>query len=103
MCNFLLSLEEHSVYYSNEKQLMWTCLCLTTGLNKFYHTSARMGIPCIKCVLEELCKTYSQNSQPTQVLRYFKYISPINLITKYCIYVFCIQFSVALETVSPKI
>ena len=32
-----------------------------------------MGISCIKCVLEE---------KPTQVLRYFKYISPIKLNTK---------------------
>ena len=61
-----------------------------------------MGIPCIKCVLEELRKTHSQNSQPTKVLRYFKYISPIKLITKYCIHVFCKQFSVALETVHPN-
>ena len=28
-----------------------------------------MGIPYIKCVLEELRKTNSQNSQPTQVLK----------------------------------
>ena len=50
--------------------------CLTTGLNKFYHTRPQKGIPCIKCALEELCKTNSQNSQSTQVLRYFKCISP---------------------------
>ena len=61
-----------------------------------------MDIPYIKCVLEELCKTHSQNSQPTKVVRYFKYISPIKLITKYCIHVFCKQFSVALETVHPN-
>ena len=66
---FLLSLEEHSVYYSNEKQFLYTCFCLTTGLYKFYHMSAQMGIPCIKCVLEELWKINSQNSQPTQVLK----------------------------------
>ena len=24
-----------------------------TGLNKFYHTNAQMGISCLKCVLEE--------------------------------------------------
>ena len=77
--------------------------CLTTGLNKFYHTSIQMGISCIKCVLEELWKDNSQNSQLTQALRYFKYISLIELITKYCIHVFCIQFTVALETVNPKI
>ena len=66
---FLLSLEEHSVYYSNEKQLLSAYLCLKTGLYKFYHTSAQMGIPCIKCVLEELWKTKYQNSQHTQVLK----------------------------------
>ena len=54
VCNSLLRLEEHSVYNSNEKQLQCVCLCLTTGLNKFYHTSAKKGIPSIKCVLEEL-------------------------------------------------
>ena len=56
VCNFLLSLEEHLVYYSNEKikQLLCACFCLTTGLNKFYHTIAKMGIPCIKVVLKEL-------------------------------------------------
>ena len=53
MCNFL-SLEEHSVYYSNKKQLLCVCVCLTTGPNKFYQASAQLGIPCIKCVLEEL-------------------------------------------------
>ena len=46
-------------------------------------------------------KTHSQNSQPTKVLRYLKYISPIKVITKYCINVFYKQFSVALETVHP--
>ena len=50
----ILCLEEHSVYYSNEKQILCACFCLTTGLNKFYHTSAQMDIPSIKCVLEEL-------------------------------------------------
>ena len=31
------------------------CLfCLKTGLNKFFHTNAQMGISSIKCVLEEL-------------------------------------------------
>ena len=44
VCNFLLSLEEHSVYYSNEKQQLCAYFCLTTGLNKFYHTSDQMGI-----------------------------------------------------------
>ena len=62
---FLSSLEEHSVYYSNEKQLLCTYFCLTTGLYKFYHTSAQMGVPCIKYVLEELWKTNSQNSADT--------------------------------------
>ena len=51
---FLLSLEEHSVYYSNEKQLLCPCFCLTTGRYKFDHTSVQMGIKCIKCVPEEL-------------------------------------------------
>ena len=52
---------------------------------------------------ERIVKIDSQNSQLTQVLRYCKYISPIKLITKYCINgVFRIQFSVALETVNPK-
>ena len=66
---FILNLEEPSVYYANEKQLMCVCFCLTTGLYKFYHTSAQMGIPCKKYVLEELWKTNSQNSHPTQVLK----------------------------------
>ena len=48
---FLLSLEEHSVYYSNEKQPMYACFCMATGLNKFFHTGAQMGISCIKCVV----------------------------------------------------
>ena len=86
-----------------EKQLPRAYFCFTAGLNTFYHTSAQMGIPCIKCVLEELRKRNSQNSQPTQVLKYFTYVSPIKLTIKYCINVFCIQFSVALETVNPKI
>ena len=59
--------------------------CLETGHNKFFHTSAQMDISCIKCVLEEFLKTNSQNSQRTQFLRYFKYLSQIKLITKYCI------------------
>ena len=32
----------------------------------------------------------------------FKYLSPIKLINKYCIWVFCIQFSVAMEIVNHK-
>ena len=68
VCNFLLSLEEHLVYYSNEKQFLCACFCLTIWVNKFYHSSAQMGIPCIKCVLEKLLKTNSQNSKSTQVL-----------------------------------
>ena len=82
---------------------MYACFCLETGLNQFFHTSAQMRISCIKCVLEEFLNTNSQNSQPTQFLRYFKYLSPIKLITKYWNEVFCIQFSVAMETVNPKI
>ena len=39
----------------------------------------------------------------TQVLRYFKYISLIERITKYCIRVFCIPFSAARETVNTNI
>ena len=62
---FILSLEEHSVYYSNDK----TASVRLPGLYMFYHTNTQMGIPCIKCVLEELWKTNSQNSQPTQVLK----------------------------------
>ena len=37
------------------------------------HTSAQMCIPWIKCVLEQSWKTNSQSSQPTQLLKYFKY------------------------------
>ena len=103
MCNFLLCLEEYSVYYSNEIRFCAPTLGLTTRLNTFYHTSDQMGIPCIKCVLEELWKTNSQNSQLTQVLKYLKYILPVKLTIKYCINVFFIQFSIALETVNPKI
>ena len=53
LCNFLLCLEEDSVYYSTVKQLLRAYFCLPTGLNKFYHTSAQMGIPCMKCVIKE--------------------------------------------------
>ena len=56
---------------------MCACFCLETGLYKFFHTSAQMGISCIKCVLEEVGKANSQNSQPTQFLRYLKYLFPI--------------------------
>ena len=52
--NFLIRLEEHLFYYSSGNQLLCAWFCLTIGHNKFYHTSAQMGIPCIKCVLEEL-------------------------------------------------
>ena len=41
-----------------------------------------------KYFVQELWKTNSQNSQPTQVLKWFKNVSPIKLITKYCIQVF---------------
>ena len=41
------------MYYSNEKQPMCACFCLATELNKFFNKSAKMGISCIKCVLEE--------------------------------------------------
>ena len=45
---------------------MCDCFCfLVTGLNKFFRTSAEMGISCIKCVLEEVFKANSQNSKPT--------------------------------------
>ena len=37
---FKLSLEEHSVYYLNDKQLLGACFCLTTGHNKYCHASA---------------------------------------------------------------
>ena len=53
VCNFLLSLEQYSVYYSNEQQLLCAYFCLTTGLNNFYHTCAQIGSSCIKCVTEE--------------------------------------------------
>ena len=74
---FSFKLEVHSDYNSNAKQPMCASFCLETRLNKFFHTSAQMGISCIKCVLEEFCKTNSLNSQRTQFLRYFKYLSPI--------------------------
>ena len=78
-------------------------LCNLTYFDKFFHTSAQMGISCIRFVLQEFWNTNSQNSQPTQFLRYFKYLLLIKLITKYWIWLFCIQFSVAMETVNPKI
>ena len=56
-----------------------------------------------KYSLEEVGKANAQNSQQTQFLRYFKYILPIKLNTKYCIWAFCIKFSVAMESVNPKI
>ena len=59
VCNFALRLEIHSVYYLNETQLLCAYASLTTGLNKFHHTSVQMGIACIKCVLEDLSKTNS--------------------------------------------
>ena len=39
---------------------MCACFCLETGLNKFFYTSAQMGISCIKCVLEVVLKASSQ-------------------------------------------
>ena len=98
MCNFLLSLAGHSSLL-----LKWETAYVEIGLNKFFHTSAQMDISCIKCVFGENWKANSQNSQPTQFLIYFKNLLPIKLITKYCIWVICIQFSVAMETVNPKI
>ena len=35
---------------------MCACFCLETGLNKFFDTSAHMGISCIKCDLEKVEK-----------------------------------------------
>ena len=32
---------------------MCACFCFATGLNKFFHTSAQMGISCIKRVMEK--------------------------------------------------
>ena len=61
-----------------------------------------MDISCIKCFVEEVWKSNFQNSQPTHFLRLFKYLLSTELMTKYCIWVFCIQFSVAVETVNPK-
>ena len=57
---------------------------LTIGTHTFkgVHPCAQMSISCIKCVLEEILKTHSQNSQRTQLLRYSKYLSQIKLITK---------------------
>ena len=89
--------------FLNEKQSMCACFSLETWLNKFYHTSDQMGISCIKCVMKEFWKPNTQNSQSTQFLKYFKYLSPTNVIIKYCHWVFCIKFSVAMETVNPKI
>ena len=63
-------------------------LCLTTGLNKFYHTNAQIGIPCIKYVQEELSKTNTQNSQPTQVLKYFKGTAALMISMVYQIEIF---------------
>ena len=74
-----------------------------TGLYKFYQTSAQMDTPCIKCFLEEFWKTNSQNSQTTEILRYFKYILTIKLMIKYCICILLIQFSATMETVNTKI
>ena len=42
-------------------------------------------------------------SRTTQILRYFKKMLPRKLITKHCIHIFCIQFSVALETVNSHL
>ena len=66
---------------------MCACFSLKTGLNKFFHTSAEMGILCITCVLEEVLKANSQNPQPTQFLRYFKYLLHI-----YRRYVFILHY-----------
>ena len=41
---------------------MCACFCLETGINKFFHTSAQMGISCMKCVLKfekQILKTHS--------------------------------------------
>ena len=62
---FLLSLEEQSFYYSNEKQLLCACFCLTIGLYKFYNMSAQMGTPGInvswKNCEEQILKTHSRH------------------------------------------
>ena len=39
-----IRIEEHLVYYSNEKQILSVSFCLTTGLFKFYPTRVKMGI-----------------------------------------------------------
>ena len=51
---------------------MCACFCLETELNKFFHKSTHLGMSCIKSILEEIWKACSQNSQPTQFLRYLK-------------------------------
>ena len=96
------NLEDYSIFYSNEKQPVCACFTRKPGLINSFIKVPTFGITCIKCALEELWNTNSQNSQPTQFLRYFKYLSPIKLIIKYCIWVFCMQLSVAMETVNPK-
>ena len=81
---------------------MCACFYLETGFNKFFHTSAQMGISCIKCVLEDVWKTNSQNSQPTQLVRYFE-VSIVDKTDHQILHLsICIQFSVAMETVNPK-
>ena len=94
--NFLLSLDEHSVYYSNEKQLLCACFFFSWQLGLISSTIKvlKWVLHRLKYVMEDLRKMNSQNSQTTKVLRHSKNITPIKLITKYCIHVFCIRYSV---------
>ena len=62
MCNVLLSLEDHSIYHWNEKNLLCACVYLTSGLNKFRDISAQMRTPCIKCAMEEIQKQILKNN-----------------------------------------
>ena len=51
---------------------------------------------------KQILKTPSQLKFLDILSIYHVCISPIKLITKYCIHIFCIHFSVVLETVNPK-
>ena len=72
--------------------------CLTTGLNKLYHTSAQMGIVSWKNCEKQILQTHSL----LKFLDIFKNISTIKLSTKYCIHVILHTIYCCLGTVNPK-
>ena len=102
MCSFLLRLENIQSFIQMKNNLC------DNGLNKFYYTSSQMGIPCIKCVIEEYTRLLVVNNKFSKLTAdsifkiFYVYIAD-KTDHQNCIHVFCIQLRVALGTVNPKI